>query len=57
MNFTIALQAAERAIQAARAVPGVRWTIVLPKARITYWTDEDGEHVQTPNDYPREVSP
>ena len=48
MNYAAMLEAQQRAIEAARAVPGVRWTIQLPEARITYWTDAEGtEHIST----------
>ena len=51
-------EAQQWAIEAARDVPGVRWTVLLPTARMTYWTDADGtEHVQTPSDYPPEFKP
>ena len=46
MTFKAMREAQQRAVEAARAVPGVRWTIQLPEARITYWTDVEGtEHV------------
>ena len=48
MSYAAMLEAQQRAIEAARAVPGVRWTILLPEARITYWTDAEGiEHIET----------
>ena len=42
MTYATMQEAQQRAIEAARAVPGVRWTIQLPEARITYWTDVEG---------------
>ena len=58
MNYEVMREAQQRAMEAARAVPGVRWTILLPLARMTYWTDADGtEHVQTPSDYPPGFKP
>ena len=48
MTYATMQEAQQRAIEAARAVPGVRWTILLPEARITYWTDAEGtEHIET----------
>ena len=42
------IEAMQWAMESAEAVPGVRWTTLLPEARITYWTDVDGvEHVET----------
>ena len=46
MNYEVMREAQQRAIDAARDVPGVRWTILLPEARMTYWTDLEGaEHI------------
>ncbi len=48
MNFQQVFAATAWAMHAARAVPGVRWTTLLPEARITYWVDVDGvEHIET----------
>ena len=50
MNYATMLEAQQRAIDAARAVPGVRWTIQLPEARMTYWTDVEGGWVNHVSD-------
>ena len=46
MNYRVMREAQQWAIDAARAVPGVRWTILLPTARMTYWTDVGDGWVQ-----------
>lgn len=46
MNYQAVAEAQWWAMKAARAVPGVRWTIQLPETRLTYWTDVEGaEHI------------
>ena len=48
MTYQTMIKALNWAMVASRAVPGVRWTTQLPKARITYWVGQDGvEHVET----------
>ena len=42
VQYEVMREAQQWAIDAARDVPGVRWTILLPKARMTYWTDVEG---------------